>query len=177
MMAEATGDRAGLSLNAPTGTPFDNTGTAFEYLTGTTLNYSFGTGTAGTLSLAVPIGTTGLVVGRIDLNGGAGGADPVSVWLNPNLIANPNINAYTPFYTSASVDWLTSITTVGAIAARADAAAIGGGNVDNIRFSDGGGNASQAYVDVTGVPEPSTAAFLGITALGFALRRRERRAS
>jgi hypothetical protein len=175
MMAEATGDRAGLSLNAPTPTPFSDPGTAYTFLSGQTLNFQFGPGTAGTLASAVPIGSTALVVGRIELNGGVGGSDPVSLWLNPDLIANPDINAYTPFYSNGGVDWLTSITTVGAIAARADGAGVGGGNVDSIRFSDGGGNADQAYMDVTGVPEPGSVALLGASMLGLAARRRSRR--
>lgn len=177
MMAEEIGDRAGLALNAPTEIPFGNPGAAYTYLNGTTLNFSFGAGTAGSVEFAVPTGQTALIVGRINLNGGAGGEDPTSVWLNPNLIANPDINSFTPFYTNASVDWLGQITSVGAIAARADDAAVGAGNLDNIRISDGSGNANLAYAQVTGVPETSTTALLGISALAFALRRREQRAS
>jgi hypothetical protein len=173
--AEATGDRAGVSINPPTATPFNDTGTAYAYLIGNTLTYQFGTGTAGTIA-AGPVGSPNLIVGKVVLNGGAGGADPVTLWLNPDLVANPDITAYTPVYDNASVDWLNSITTVGAIAARADGASIGGGDVDNIRFSDGGGNAAQAYTDVTGVnaPEPTGLALLALAAAGLSNRRRRR---
>src|SRR4051812_16728415 len=173
--AEATGDRAGVSINPPTATPFDNTGTAYAYLIGNTLTYQFGTGTAGTTA-AGPTASTNLIVGKIVLNGGAGGADPVTLWLNPDLVANPDITAYTPVYDNATVDWLNSITTVGAIAARADGGVTGAGDVDNIRFSDGGGNAAQAYTDVTGVsaPEPAGLALLAAAAAGLTTRRLRR---
>jgi hypothetical protein len=171
--AEATGDRAGVSINPPTPTPFNDPGTAYAYLIGNTLSYQFGAGTAGTTA-AGPVGSANLIVGKVDLNGGAGGADPVTLWLNPDLVANPDITAYTPVYDNASVDWLNSITTVGAVAARADGASSGGGDVDNIRFSDGGGNASQAYTDVTGVsaPEPAGLALLSAAAAVITTRRR-----
>lgn len=170
-MAESTGDRAGLSINPPTDNPFNNPGTAHAYLDGDTLRYSFGTGTGGFVSAANAVGSTALLVGRVTITAGP---DPVTLWLNPDLVANPDINAYTPVYSSASVDWLTSIGTVGAIAARLDGASTGGGNVDNIRFSDGGGNAAQAYADVTGVPEPAGLALLGAATAGLASRRRRR---
>jgi hypothetical protein len=173
--AETGGDRAGLSINSPTATPFNDTGLAHAYLVGDTLNYQFGAGTAGTLSAAAPVGSNALIVGKIDLNGGAGGADPITLWVNPDLVANPDINSYTPAYTNASVDWLGSIDTIGVIAARADGGINGGGDVDNIRFSDGGGDAAQAYADVTGagVPEPTTLAFLALAGgAGLARRRR-----
>ena len=175
--AEATGDRAGVSINPPTLTPFNDTGTAYAYLIGNTLTYQFGTGTAGTAA-AGPTGSTNLIVGKVVLNGGVGGADPVTLWLNPDLVANPDITAYTPVYDNASVDWINSIATVGAVAARADGGSTGGGDVDNIRFSDGGGNAAQAYTDVTGVsaPEPAGLALLA-AATAATLARRRRRAA
>lgn len=173
--AEAAGDRAGLSINSPTATPFNDPGTAYAYLVGDTLNYQFGVGTAGTLTGATPVGSNVLIVGKIDLNGGAAGADPISLWVNPDLVANPDINAYTPTYSNDSVDWLNAINTIGAVAARVDGGTAGGGDVDNVRFSDGGGNAAQAYTDVTGagVPEPTSLAFLALAgAAGLTKRRR-----
>jgi hypothetical protein len=175
--AEQSGDRAGLSLNAPTGTPFNDTGTVYAYLTGSTLNYQFGTGTAGTVINAAPVGTTALVVGRMVI-AGSGGADSIQLWINPDLMANPDINAYAPVYSSSSVHFLDSIATVGAVAARVDGGTSGGGNVDSIRISDGGGDPGQAYYDVTGVPEPSSVVLLAIGAMGgLAYRWRRRRSS
>jgi hypothetical protein len=174
--AEAAGDRAGLSINAPTATPFNDPGAAHAYLVGDTLNYQFGAGTAGTLTAAAPVGSNVLIVGKINLNGGVAGADPITLWVNPDLVANPDINAYAPAYSNDSVDWLNSINTIGVVAARADGATAGGGDVDNVRFSDGGGNAAQAYTDDTGaaVPEPTTLAFLGLAGAAGLTRRRRR---
>lgn len=166
-------NRAGFSLNAPTGTPFDNTGTVYAYLTGTTLNYSFGSGTAGTVTSANTLGSTALIVGRMNIVGG-GGADSITLWINPDLVANPNIFDYTPVYSSSSVDFLDTISTLGVVAARSlTSGPSGAGQVDNIRFSDGNGNAAQAYLDVTGavIPEPATAALGAAGVLGFLLYR------
>jgi hypothetical protein len=167
---DKTGDQAGLSINAPTTTPFGDPGDANVYLTGSTLNYQFGTGTAGTLANAVTIGTTALFVGRVTIS--STGADPVSLWLNPDLIANPDITAYTPVYSSAGVDWLSSINVVGAIVAQKSGGSGGAGHVDNFRFSDGGGDAAEAYRDVTGVPEPGSLLVLAGAFGALALRRR-----
>lgn len=170
-MAETTGDRAGLSINAATGTPFADPGTVYAYFTGDTLNYSFGTGTANTLAAAAPLASTALVVGKLTIS--SSGADGIQLWVNPDLIANPDITTITPVYSSNAVDFLSSITTLGAVAARRDTGTSGGGDVDSIRFSDGGGNSAQAYYDVTGIPEPSS--LLCITSLaGIALLRRPR---
>jgi hypothetical protein len=174
-MAESAGDRAGVSINAPTPTPFNDPGNSYAFLVGNTLNFSFGAGTAGTAPATDP-GSTVLVVGQVNVNGGAGNTDPVKLWLNPNLTATPDINLITPVYdsTATPVEWLTSIATLGLVAARADGGASGGGNVDNVRFSDGGGNANQAFLDVTSVPEPGTAAVLALASAAGLLNRRRR---
>ena len=168
---ETGGGQAGLSFNSPTGTPFDNPGTVYAYFQDTSLLLSFGAGTAATVTDANVIGSTTLVVGRFVINGG-GLADTVSLWVNPDLIANSDINTYTPVYSSNSVDALDSITHIGAVVARNDAATSGGGGIDNIRISDGGGDAMQAYLDVTNIPEPSVAGLLATLGIASTLRRR-----
>jgi hypothetical protein len=164
---------AGFSLNAPTASPFDNPGTVYAYLEGADLKYSFGSGTAGTITSANTLGSTALLVGRMNIVNG--GPDSISLWLNPDLIANPNIFDYTPVYTNSSVDFLNSIGTLGVVAARSLNGAVsptGSGNVDNVRFSDGNGNAAQAYFDVTAVPEPGSYVLVALGATAFFLFRR-----
>ena len=168
---EVGGGQAGLSFNAPTGTPFDNPGTAYAYFQDTSLHLSFGAGTATTVADANVIGSTALVVGEFVINGG-GAADSVRLWVNPNLTANSDINTYTPVYSSNLVNALDSITHIGAVMARNDGAAAGGGGIDNIRISDGGGDAMQAYLDVTNIPEPSAVCLLATLGLASTLRRR-----
>jgi hypothetical protein len=173
--ADAAGNRAGISLNVPTtATPFDNTGNIYAYLNGSSLSYSFGAGTAGTVAAANTVGSTALVVGRMNIVGGSG-MDSIDLWVNPDLISNPSIFAYTPAYTSSSVNFLDSLTLLGVIVSRPDSGGSGAGHVDNVRFSDGGGNAAQAYLDVTGalIPEPSAVALaaLGIVGCLFSRRR------
>lgn len=166
-------DSAGISLNAPTGTPFNNRGNFYVQFTGTSLVYNFGAGET-TVASATSSGATNLIVGRMIINP-AGASDTVTLWINPNLTLNPDINTYTPVYNSSSVNALDSITTLGLIAYREGTGSlVNGGRVDNIRFSDGGGNAAQAYLDVTNIPEPS-ALLLAAGGLGCALARRKRR--
>ncbi len=170
----ASYETAGISLNANTATPFDNPGNVYAYMTGNTLYYSFGAGTANSsVIIARPPDTAAetltLIVGRFIINAG-GAADTVSLWVNPNLIANPDISFYTPIYSSNTVNFIDSITTLGVVAHQVNT--LGGGVVDNIRFSDGGGNAAQAYLDVTNIPEPSVSLLSVLAAAVFILRRR-----
>jgi hypothetical protein len=174
----AAGDQtesAGISLNTPsTGTPFNNRGDFYVQMTGGTLAYSFGAGTAGTQVISSTPGTAStkltLIVGRMVISP-AGGADNISLWVDPDLIANNNIFAYNPIYSNSTVNALDAISILGAISYQQGS--LGGGIVDNIRFSDGNGNAAQAYLDVTGVPEPSGMALALLGAGGFVLRRRK----
>jgi len=175
--AEATGDRAGISINpSSTISPFDNPGNSYAYFEGDTLKYSFGAGTASTLVGAAPVASTALIVGKVVIDSSVGGADAITLWVNPDLIANPDINTLTPVYNNSSVDWLTSVATVGAVMARKDGGTSGGGDVDNIRFSDGGGNSAQAFADVTNVPEPASLGVLGLAVMGLAGQRKRRMA-
>ena len=172
-------ESAGISLNpSSTSTPFDNLGNFYVVHTGDTIEYSFGAGTAGVVTgLAggvVGANSTqysGLFVGRLVING-SGAADTVSVWYNPDLTANPDITSYTPFYSSSSVNALDAITTLGA--ATYQTGNLGGGELDNILFSDGGGDSAQAFFDVTGVPEPGSTTLLALAAAAAFSRRRRR---
>jgi hypothetical protein len=173
-LADSAQARAGLTLNTTsTVSPFDVTGNNYAYFVGGTLNYSFGAGTAGTLS-GFSLGTH-LLVGKLVI-APAGGNDSLTLWADPNLIANPDINTITPAFTSpTNANVLDSITIVGALMARAvDGTTVTGtAQVDNIRFSDGGGNSTTAFNDVTNVPEPTgTAALALAAALGLFHRRR-----
>ena len=166
-------DAAGISFNAPTASPYSDTGTIYAYFSGTTLNYQFGNG-AQTATSQTTLGNVALVVGRMTINTG-GAADSVSLWVNPDLIANSDINAYTPVYSSSSVDFTDSLDYLGVVAAKMAGATTGSGGVsDNFRISDGGGSSSVAYSDVTGVPEPGTVALSLLGLAGLGMRRRHR---
>lgn len=170
-------ESAGISLNTPsTASPYDNRGDVYFQMTGNDLVYSFGAGTAGSVNInpatpGVAANKLTLIVGRMVINGG-GAADTISLWADPDLIANSNINAYTPVFTGSGVNALDSITLLGAITYQNATPGLGGGIVDNIRFSDGAGNPMQAYMDVTGVPEPSALALALLGVSGLAGRRR-----
>ncbi|RYD38319.1 MAG: PEP-CTERM sorting domain-containing protein [Verrucomicrobiaceae bacterium] len=172
-------ESAGISLNpSSTATPFSDRGDFYVVHTGDTIEYSFGANTAGVVTgltggVVGSLSTeySGLFVGRLVINGG-GAADTVSVWYNPDLTANPDINSYVPFYTNSTVNALDSISLLGAAVYQAGGQ--DGALLDNILFSDGGGNPDQAYFDVTGVPEPTSAALLGLAA-AVALSGRRRR--
>ncbi|MBX3739506.1 MAG: PEP-CTERM sorting domain-containing protein [Akkermansiaceae bacterium] len=171
----ASYETAGISLNSPsTATPFDNTGNVYAYMTGNDLYYSFGAGTAASVNITprpadTAVDTLTLIVGQFII-GGSGAADTVNLWANPNLTANPDIFSYSTVYSSSAVNFLDSITTLGLVGHQVGT--LGGGVIDNVRFSDGGGNAAQAFFDVTGVPEPSGLALALLGAGGFLARRR-----
>ena len=170
-------ESAGISLNSPsTASPYNTTGDFYVQMTGNDVVYSFGAGTAGSANIApatpgVAANKLTLIVGRMIING-SGAADTVTLWVDPDLIANSNINAYTPIYSSSAVNALDSISLLGAISYQNATPGLGGGIVDNIRFSDGSGNPMQAYMDVTGVPEPSALALALLGVSGLVGRRR-----
>jgi len=170
-------ESAGISLNSPsTASPYNTTGDFYIQMRGNDLSYSFGAGTAASVNIAaatpgVAADKLTLIVGRMIING-SGAADTITLWVDPNLIANSNINAYTPIYSSSAVNALDAINLLGAISYQNATPGLGGGIVDNIRFSDGSGNPLQAYMDVTGVPEPSALALVLLGATGVVGRRR-----
>lgn len=164
-------DRSGLSFNAPTGTPFNNPGSAFLYFTDTSIVYRFGDASDQTIASPVTAGDTGLVVGRMIING-SGAADTVNIWVNPSLPQNAtpaDLLAITPNINSSALHFADSLTHVGLIAWK-DAAGGSGGIVDNFAISDGGGVADLGFADV--VPEPSMLSAMGLGGLGMLARRR-----
>lgn len=89
-------------------------------------------------------GNTALVVGQMSVGTGN---DTVQVWVNPDLVAQPDITAYEPTYHNASTDFADSITRVGVGSYYTGSSSINlGGVVDNVAFSD----TPTAYQDVTG---------------------------
>jgi len=89
-------------------------------------------------------GNTALVVGQMQI--GAGN-DTIQVWVNPDLVAQPDITAYEPAYYNAGTNFASSVTRIGVASYRyGGPAGSTGGTVDNVIFSD----TSTAYQDVTG---------------------------
>lgn len=158
----------GISFNAPTPTPFNDPGNFYVRMAGNNLQYSFGAGTAGSQSVyAGTAANVTLIVGRMTL-GGSGVDDSVDIWVNPDLVADPDIFNYVTAYSSSDVDGLSAINHLGAMTYEVNTVSPAG-NVDNIRLS----NNPTAYRDVTGVPEPSAMALLLLSS-GLWLRRRVR---
>lgn len=175
----ATGgtESAGISLNpSSTGTPFNNRGTFYIQMTGNNLVYALG-GAENTVPITPTVANTAydkttLIVVRMIISP-SGGADTISLWVDPDLIANNNIFAYTPVYSNSTINALDTISVLGAISYQNANPGLGGGILDNIRFSDGNGNAAQAFFDVTGVPEPTSLALAALGVGGFLFRRRK----
>jgi hypothetical protein len=165
---------AGLSFNPATASPYNNPGTAFVEIVGTSLIYRFGDAVNQTLTGQVALNTTSLLVGQMILNG-SGGEDLIKLWLNPDLSSGAGIFDYTPVFSSTALHYADSVSLLGAIMHNSGGSGTNGGQLDAIRLSDGNGVQATAIADVTGVPEPSAAVLLGFgAALLGASRRRPR---
>ena len=118
------------------------------------------------LTGTVALTTTSLVLFRIDYQ--SAGDETFSLWIDPDVT---NLGAADGTSTS---DWLdaggiTDLSAFSYTSASADEAT-GGPIIDSIRLSDD----ADAYAQVTGVvPEPSSAALLGLGGLALILRRRK----
>jgi hypothetical protein len=170
-------DHAGLQFNAHAdGTDFTgpdyNRGLFDVQLSGTNVVVNYGgiDSTVGALSLA--LNTTHLLLGRITLQEN-GANDRFELWADPaNLL-----NLGTPLYNNNTANLGTEIYLAGVFGyGSTGTVSSPQGSFDALRMSDGGGNASAAFSQVTGIPEPSTALLLGFGAvLGLAGRRRRQK--
>ncbi|MBX3740751.1 MAG: hypothetical protein KF712_07160 [Akkermansiaceae bacterium] len=145
----------GLSLNSPTATPFSDRGDFYVQMSGGRLEYKFGTNhTAGSVQVyggTELAGVTTLVVGRL-LLGGTGTGDSVDLWVNPDLIANPDISSLSTAYSATGINGLASINQVGIVVHRTSSnLALESAAFDALRMS----NNPDGFSEVTGVPEPS----------------------
>ena len=168
----STNARAGLSLNAtnnadpaPT-TPSGSighsivlSGTALQFLMGNDATTQTTLATAGTLAL----NQTHLIVGR--LSAGAGN-DTLSLWADP--VDLKNLGA--PLITITNQDLLANLTSIGLLTYNTSATNAGG-YLDAIRLASD----TDAYSEVTGVPEPTAAALLAAAAGLLARRPRRNR--
>jgi hypothetical protein len=175
----ADAGRSGLSLNPGTATPFEDRGLSFLELQGgssaVNLQYQFGAGSPTTVSTGITDFTsTILVVGKLNM-AGSSGADSIKVWVNPDLMANADINSYTPLVDVSGANFIDAINTIGVITYKSSGT--GNGNFDNLWMSDGNGNPNQAFFDVTGVnaiPEPSSFVVAGLFLTSFLVGRKLR---
>jgi len=171
-----------INSNAATnhvGVTLNNNGSGADYLvgtnyavdlTGSTLRLLHGTNTVVSDSLAgnFALGTTHLLLGRIDLGAGV---DTISLWMNPSDLTN--ISNITPNIVSSAVDIGSSLTKFGVFSYSSSSSTGSFGQLDALRISDGNGDATAAFQAVTGVPEAGTSALLlcGLTAAGLRRRR------
>lgn len=118
------------------------------------------------------LGQTSLFVGRLMV--GAGN-DALTLWVDPDLVSDPDISHHTPALSTSSFDFGSTIGRVGVLSYY-NATGPVGGEVDNLRLSDD----ADAYFLVTGavvaeVPEPASLALLALAGTGLAryVRRRK----
>ncbi len=159
------GDRAGIGLNPTTSLPYNavlfQMGNPNGDLTVRRDDISTW------IDTGIGFGETALVVGRLILTDSS---DDLTVWFNPNLIDDPNIENHTPIFSSADRDFIGGpLTHFGVVSYDTTGGGSGaGGLVDAVRFSD----SDNAFYDVTGImiPEPSSMLLMGMGTL-LMLRR------
>ena len=158
------GNYAGLTFNN-TGNSYDPVTTGARILMGDTqLQVGLSGGAAATGTGTFSAGTTHLLLGQMTVGVGN---DTLNVWVDPDVNAAGGPGGLpTANFTSTTVDFADSITDIGAAGAKGTAAEV---YSDAYRMSDTG----TAFADVTGVPEPSTTALLGLGGLALILRRRK----
>ena len=166
-------DRAGIQFNnhaMPTSLSDYDRGPWDVALVGTDLQVRYnGTNSASLATLAV--NQTHLLLGKLTI--GAGN-DTMQVWADP---ADLN-NLGTPLFSQSDADMGSTLYLAGIFAwGSSSTANIKQGYIDALRISDGGGNAQQAFSDVTGmpVPEPGTLVLLCLAAAPLAALRWFRR--
>lgn len=109
-----------------------------------------------------------LLVGSLTLS--STGDETISIWLNPDVSAGiGGLGTASTTKTEDAISLTGGITTIGVSSYEAGSA--GGVLLDALRLSDNT-DANQAFLDVTTVPEPSTALLGAIGAIALLRRRR-----
>lgn len=159
-------DRNGIQFNnhadAPyTGLDYSN-GNFNVHLSGSSLIVRYGGADSSSLA-TVALNQTHLLLGRITFQD-SGVNDRLEVWANPTDLTNLG----SPLFSNNTADigadlYLAGVFGFGA----ASSTNVAQGYLDALRISDGGGNANNAFFQVTGVivPEPGAIALLGLSAL------------
>ncbi len=151
--------RAGISINNDTALEFNSDGDRFNIgLFGDQLRVAAPGLSPTTASSGLGLGETHLVVGRLDV---ASGDDALSLWLNPDFtgVSGPTDMPGTTF-TYGGQDFIEELSRIGVFAYGGSAPY---GQVDGLRFATG----PMAFLNVTGVPEPSTAVLLACAFVAF----------
>lgn len=131
------------------------------------INVSYNGVLTSSVKTGLAINTTHLVVGRWVI--GAGN-DALDVWVNPASLTSLGVADFSQ--SNANIgSGLTRLGLMG-LSTSADRVHV---FADAIRISDGNGNSTTAFGDVTGVPEPASMGLLAGAALGLARRRRRSR--
>lgn len=174
----ASDSAAGIDFNIATST-FGTTVASRIVIEGTTLRViNAGSVESASISNAITLGQTSLVVGRIEIgaSGVTVGNDVINLWIDPVLTENSaGMGAST--WGSNNTNFLGSGTSISILGLQSYSTLTGsgqnGGVLDSVRLADG----DYGYFDVTGltsIPEPSTLGLVfGMSALaGAAIWRR-----
>lgn len=152
-------DRTGIQFNNHS----DSSSTTVDYDPGRFHAEIFGTdvvvrydGTETSLGTHLELGMTHLLLGRITLTDGN---DRLELWADPADL----LNLGAPLFDMNNADMGSTLFLAGVFAYGSNDGASTGANhgkLDALRLSDGNGDAAQAFLAVTGVPEPSAAILL-----------------